>query len=260
MINEIIVELNNRGYKAKAETIIKNGIEKTGILVGEDNIRPVFYPNTTLTVNECVKEIINIYNSNATKANIDITKVTSWEYAKNNLQLCLQRKTNEDILKRKYLDMEMYVRVRVSENSTYKIKSGVFNVSEDEIFARAILNMKKDILVEDMVEIMAEMMGCDISEISDPNSQMIVITNKAKLNGAVAICDKELLSTIAKKYNSNLLIIPSSIHECIIYINNNPDMELYSNMVREVNETIEPEEILSDHAYFFNKETCEITW
>lgn len=38
-------------------------------------------------------------------------------------------------------------------------------------------------------------------------------------------------------------------------------METYSNMVREVNETqVEPEEVLSNHAYFFNKETCEISW
>lgn len=34
-----------------------------------------------------------------------------WEYAKNNLQLCLQRKTDETILKRNYLDMEMYARL-----------------------------------------------------------------------------------------------------------------------------------------------------
>ena len=94
-------------------------------------------------------------------------------------------------------------------------------------------------------------------DFSDP----YLMQNKEKVNGAVAICDKELLSNIAREHNSNLVILPSSIHECIIHIDNNPDMEMYSNMVREVNETqVEPEEVLSDHAYFFNKETCEISW
>ena len=181
----------------------------------------------------------------------------------NNLQLCLQRKTNEDILKRDYLDMEMYIRVKVAKDSTYKVKPGMFKeVSEDEIFARALLNAKENILVEDMAKMLANMMGCDISELPDTGeTKMIVVTNNEKVNGAVAICDKELLSNIAREYNSNLVILPSSIHECIIHIDNNPDMEMYSNMVRDVNKTqVEPEEILSDHAYFFNKETCEISW
>lgn len=159
--------------------------------------------------------------------------------------------------------MEMYVRVKVAEDATYKVKPGMFKeVSEDEIFARALLNAKENILVEDMAKMLANMIGCDISELPDMGeTKMIVVTNKEKVNGAVAICDKELLSNIAREYNSNLVILPSSIHECIIHIDNNPNMETYSNMVREVNETqVEPEEVLSNHAYFFNKETCEISW
>ena len=262
MMNEIIMELNNRGYKAESTTVVKNGVEKVGVIIGEGTIRPTIYPNLNLTVNECIREIINTYE-NVPKMNININEVTNWEYVKNNLQLCLQRKTNEDILKRDYLDMEMYIRVKVAKDSTYKVKPGMFKeVSEDEIFARALLNAKENILVEDMAKMLANMMGCDISELPDMNeAKMIVVTNKAKVNGAVAICDKELLSSIAKEYNSNLVILPSSIHECIIHIDNNPDMEMYSNMVREVNETqVEPEEVLSNHAYFFNKETCEISW
>ncbi len=262
MMNEIIMELNNRGYKAESTTVVKNGVEKVGVIIGEGTIRPIIYPNLNLTVDECIREIINTYE-NVPKMNININEVTNWEYVKNNLQLCLQRKTNEDILKRDYLDMEMYIGVKVTKDSTYKVKQGMFKeVSEDEIFARALLNAKENVLVEDMAKMLANMMGCDISELPDMGeTKMIVVTNKEKVNGAVAICDKELLSNIAREYNSNLVILPSSIHECIIHVDNEPDMKMYSNMVREVNETqVEPEEVLSDHAYFFNKETCEISW
>lgn len=262
MINEIIMELNNRGYKAESVTVVKNGIEKVGIIIGEGIIRPTIYPDLNHTVDECVSEIINTYE-NAPKIDINMDKIAKWDYVKNNLQLCLQRKTDENILKRDYLDMEMYIRVKVSKDATYKIKPGMFKeVSEDEIFARALLNAKENIFVEDMAKMLANMMGCDISELLDMGeTKMIVVTNKEKANGAVAICDKELLSSIAREYNSNLVILPSSIHECIIHIDNNPDMKKYSDMVREVNEAqVEPEEVLSNHAYFFNKETCEITW
>lgn len=262
MMNEIIAELNNRGYKAESVTVVKNGIEKVGIVIGKGIIRPTIYPNLNHTVNECVSEIINTYE-NTPKMNINTDKIVKWDYVKNNLQLCLQRKTDENILKRNYLDMEMYVRVKVAKDATYKIKPGMFKeVSEDEIFARALLNAKENILIEDMAKMLANMIGCDISELPDMGeTKMIVVTNKEKVNGTVAICDKELLSNIAREYNSNLVILPSSIHECIIHIDNEPDMKMYSNMVREVNATqVSPEEVLSDHAYFFNKETCEISW
>lgn len=35
MMNEIIAELNNRGYKAESTTVVKNGVEKVGIIIGE---------------------------------------------------------------------------------------------------------------------------------------------------------------------------------------------------------------------------------
>lgn len=260
MMNKIIKELNSRGYKAESTTTIKNGIEKSGVIVGEGVVRPVIYPNLELAMDECVKEIINIYE-HTPKMDDEIHKTISWEYAKDNLQLCLQKKSRENILKRDYLDMEMYVRVKVTKDATYKIKPGMFKeVGKDEIFARALLNAKENVLVEDMAKMLANMIGCD--ELPDTDeAKMIIVTNKEKVNGAVAICDKELLSNIAREYNSNLVILPSSIHECIVRIDNNPDMEMYSNMVREVNETqVAPEEILSDHAYFFDKETCEISW
>lgn len=91
MMNEIIAELNNRGYKAESVTVVKNGIEKVGIVIGEGIIRPTIYPSLNHTVNECVSEIINTYE-NTPKMNINTDKIVKWDYVKNNLQLCLQRK------------------------------------------------------------------------------------------------------------------------------------------------------------------------
>ena len=84
MMNEIIMELNNRGYKAESTTVVKNGVEKVGVIIGEGTIRPTIYPNLNLTVNECIREIINTYE-NVPKMNINVNEVTNWEYVKNNL-------------------------------------------------------------------------------------------------------------------------------------------------------------------------------
>ena len=92
---------------------------------------------------------------------------------------------------------------------------------------------------------------------------MIVVSNKTGHYGASTICDTEILGGLARDYESNLLIIPSSIHECIVIPINQLDMEVEeaTEIVKAVNTTEVPEEeILSDHVYIFNRETSKITW
>lgn len=271
VVNTVVNELNKRGYKAELTSVFKNGIEKVHVVIGNGKVRPSIDVDSLLVdgahnIDGIVSRAIAIY-SNSLNTSFDIPNITTWNYAKDHLQLCLQGKTNEPILKRHYLDLEMYVRVKVSEDGTYKVKPGMFKeISEDEIFARALLATKNNIVVEDMGKMLAEMMGgtLDFTDIMGsclPMPQPIIISNTEKTFGSAGICDKELLSKIAKEHNSSFVIIPSSIHECIIHLDNDPNMKEYNAMVREINATeVAPEEELSDYAYFFNKDTLEITW
>lgn len=273
VVNTVVDELNKRGYKAELMSVFKNGIEKTHIVIGNGEVRPLIDVDSLLAdppygIDSIVLRAITIYN-NSLATSFDVPNITTWNYAKDHLQLCLQGKTDEPILKHRYLDMEVYVRVKVSADGTYKVKPGMFKeIGEDEIFARALLATKNNIVVEDMGKMLAEMMGgaLNFADIINPCFPMaqpipIVISNTEKTFGSAGICDKELLSKIAREHNSSFVIIPSSIHECIIHLDNDPNMKKYNTMVHEVNATkIAPEERLSDHAYFFNKNTCEISW
>ena len=90
---------------------------------------------------------------------------------------------------------------------------------------------------------------------------MYVLTNKTKLNGSACILYHNLLQDFAETIESDLYLLPSSVHEILIlpsYIDNTPK-EL-SDIVREVNRTqLSAEEILSDHVYFYSRETGQIT-
>lgn len=263
MLNKITMELKNRGYNAEITTVVKNGVEKKGITIGDGNIKPTIYPDLTKTLDECVNEIINIYE-NTPENPYDVSKITSWEYAKDNLMICLQKKSNELILKRDFLDLEMYVRVDVSNGGTYKVKPNMFkDVSDDEVIARALFNTEKNTTINNMAKVIAEMMGCDIIDEFPGDNNSFVVTNKAKSYGAGVICNKKMLRAVANEYASNLVIIPSSIHECLLLcsVDDEPDMDAFATMVREVNENaVIPEEVLSDHAYFYNKEADKITF
>lgn len=257
MMNEVIAELQSRGYSAEATQTMKNGIAKDGVIMGEGKCRPIIYP-TKNTVDECVNEIIDVYKDCEKQQSYEDT-ITSWDFAKDHVFLCLQKQTNEDILKRNYLDLEQYVRVRIADDATYKVKPDMFpNVDTDEIFARAMKNTKEAVFVEDMAKMLAEMMGCELEDVPN-DAQCLVITNKEKYWGAASILCSDVLKEIAEEHDSNLVILPSSIHECLIRFDDDPDVEMYNDMVQSVNATeVLPTEVLSNHVYFYNRETGKI--
>ena len=88
----------------------------------------------------------------------------------------------------------------------------------------------------------------------DPNLQIFVITNQYGVNGASVILYPDLLDCIAQKLQSDLYLLPSSIHEFLILPEDEDCCEDYlTNMVLEVNRTeVATEDILSDHIYYYD--------
>ena len=97
-------------------------------------------------------------------------------------------------------------------------------------------------------------------ENNEKHHRMYVATNSLGINGSSVILYKEELHSLSDRLNSNLYILPSSIHEVIIVpAEDNIDKEQLLNMVKEVNETQVPiQEVLSDNVYYFNRETDEV--
>ena len=82
-----------------------------------------------------------------------------------------------------------------------------------------------------------------------------VLTNAAKINGAAVILYEGLLKTLAERFENDFWIIPSSVHETLLLLSAEENKEALNKMVQEVNETqLEPEDVLSDHVYYYAKE------
>ena len=109
---------------------------------------------------------------------------------------------------------------------------------------------------------------------------MYVLSNRTKLNGSACILYQDLLKNFAERLRSDLYILPSSIHEVLIIpVNsftspadpllssaNSPadtrqqSYRELSEMVQEVNATqLSTEDILSDHVYYYSRESSRIT-
>ncbi len=91
--------------------------------------------------------------------------------------------------------------------------------------------------------------------------QFYLVSNRRGKLGAICMCYPGVLESLSQRFEASLYVIPSSIHECMVI----PDYDVFpeeclSDMVRDVNEkTVKPQEILSDHVYYYHRESGELT-
>lgn len=265
--------------KVFSQTVQKGNKKLTGISIGEGDICPVVYVEDFKDLfdsgnyEDVAKEMIKICKNavkNNNVVNMNVENITSWDYAKEHLLLCIKPASNEnDFITIPYLDLELYFRVNLSEG-TYKVNEkmlDMWKVSKKELLEIAFHSNKyvtssmKDILIAMLKDNGAP--DFQIKEIENDNStNQTVITTSNNLFGASALYHKEILKRVAEQYESDLYIIPSSIHELIACpLNDYATMEDMNKMVRDVNNTeVSPEEILSNHVYIFHRNTMDIDW
>jgi hypothetical protein len=90
--------------------------------------------------------------------------------------------------------------------------------------------------------------------------KMYILTNQKGINGASCLLYENVIRQFAGQMNTDLYILPSSIHE-IILIPGEQSMkkEVFARMVEDVNRTqVAAEEVLSDHVYYYSREKDRI--
>jgi len=260
----IIKALTEKGMEAQVADVTKNGVTLQGIALGTGTVRPTIYIEQFVDyaddeVEDVVDAIMYQYNKAIEDVPvIDVYNLLNWDYAKTRLQLCIQQKGNEDIVKRDFLDLEEYVRVIASKDEngmgSFKVRPEHlerFGITEETLFHAAWDCTVPTFKFEDMSQI-APM----------PKGMMIVATNETKLNGAVVMKAMEKLLEIADEYDKDLAILPSSIHEILLVpIDEETDFSHLNAMVQEVNETeLTDDEVLSDHIYWYLRQSKEIIY
>lgn len=95
----------------------------------------------------------------------------------------------------------------------------------------------------------------------DDDGPLYVLSNTQRFFGASCLLYKNKLKEFAELKNSDLYILPSSIHEVIIIPKRlSPDYESLCRMVKEINETeVDACDRLSDRVYRFSLETGKIS-
>lgn len=153
---------------------------------------------------------------------------------------------------REYLDLSIIYRyaVNISDNDIATttinyILMDDFKLTEEELYEAAYKNTRR-ILKPKVV--------------SPGFPGFYMITNDQNIFGANGILYKDIIAKEAKKLNTDIYLIPSSIHEFLIQpVSNNLKPKDLKEIIKDANEhVIDPEDYLSDSLYIYKLETDTI--
>lgn len=272
----IVERMREKGYEAKVTTVTKNSVEfqaislafssKMGIHVYGSEFERML---ENLSEKEIVDALLSVYEKAKQEDSACCTNLTKEMSEKSflleNVYLGLQKKTNEEIVKKFYPDfndLEGYLYLRApGENgafytmnitSSHLTKAGI---TEEELWEVAEKNTRSEAKIQNIFDFMDKSLDIPSNEVLEVDFPMYTLTNEILMKGAAAVLCKSLLSDFAKEQNAKrIFVLPSSIHEVILLPDDGKyteeDICWMNETVRIANATdLEPQEVLSDRVY-----------
>ena len=210
-----------------------------------------------------------------------IEKLNDVEWVKNHMIMqFINTERNQELLKtlphREFLDLSIIYRIIFEapmEGMSSIIKNKMaknYNLSEEDLYQIAYENTRKisepillpssrvyfEMFINEHDEIPDELLSLlkqqDVNE-----KEMYVMTNKSKCYAAAGILYDDILSELADKFESDLYVMPSSIHDMmVVSAKEYYDTEILFDMVKSANEeSVALEEQLSNQVYHYSRET-----
>jgi hypothetical protein len=183
------------------------------------------------------------------------------------------------------LSMVFYILLQLDEEGTATVQISnahlkMWGINREQLYPAAIKNASvllpaefftMHYAIEEMLEEAAGEEGDSVkrrdekenllSQIGEqPEDTMYVLTNFIRYCGAACVFYPHILDMIGEMLKEDYFVLPSSIHEVIVVPESKGlDAEEMCKMVKEINETqVAPEEVLSDHAYFYRRKERQL--
>lgn len=271
-------------YRLSIRSVPKNNqIFLDGLIIQEKNcnLSPTIYLNpyyaryqNGLSMFSILEEIKNIYAVNRPTGSIDVGFFTDFAQVRDRICMKLiHYEKNRELLKEvphvRFLDLAIVFYYLISlipgENATiliYENHRTHWNISPELLLQCARENTPRLLpyYLDDIFSILSDL--DDLEEYSANHIRpLYVLTNSEKLFGASTLLYPDLISSIAERMNRDLLIFPSSIHEILLLpLAESEHPTDYDSIIRDINQShLLPDEILSDHAYYYSRREDQIS-
>ena len=278
-----VAEILGEDYQVTLQEVRKNnGVVLLGlvILAEGQNVSPTIYLSPFLaayeegvSLSELVRNLLEIYRNDKMQKKMDLSFFRDFSRVRE--RVCyrlIHAGKNRELLKKiphvPFLDLAICFYYAYEDNCigsgsilVYNTHMEMWQTDTAELMGLAQNNTPR--LFPWQWESMEKLMMSRMPETGwecSPVTCMDVVTNKSKMHGAACMLYPGVLQQLAKRYGSDFYIIPSSLHEVILlpcYNSINPG-EL-KQLIKEVNRfQLEPEEVLSDNLYYFNRKEGKV--
>ena len=278
-LKNLVQEKSDADMKVEIIQILKNNQIKSENLTYKSQdynlfpsirLQELYQKYQELGMDWCVDQTVSILK-NVKRIHED-QLMGSWESAKGRIVVELVKEAwNRELLEklpyRAFLDLAVIYRLKMWECKSGDAVQTVtnkmmehWNITEEELYEAALANLQKEEFeiiggyqaVQDMIEELI-----DVKEESEFHEWMYIFTNRSRIKGAAAMLRTDLLDRFAKAQESDLIILPSSVHEVILLPTmDDEDAAELRRIVQDINEKeVQEEERLSDEVYYFRRST-----
>ena len=248
------------------------------------NMSPTIYLNPYfhryldgVSLEDIYEDILNVYEKNIPKEDFDISMFRDYTKAKERIVMKLiNAEKNKYLLKSVphilIYDLAIVFVCNVSDVMNeyaailiYNQHLSLWNVDTDALYEVAKINSPK--LLPPHLDNLHDVFQ-HITDESLPFLEELginILTNHKKVYGATCMVYPDLLEEIADIFEDDVIIIPSSVHDLLVFPKNNLPrgytLEDIDIMIQDVNETeLTDSEVLSDHVYCYHRDTKKITY
>ncbi len=257
------------------QNVLKNNVTLTGIHFTpkdfESGIKPIVYvddfykayKNNQITKKEILRQISDcLLNQPVLPQEKLADLIFDYEKAKSRIipVLCnteLNTERLKNIVHQEFDDLSCIYKIFLPfgpKNASVTVTEQFlnnWNITIEDIHKQAIANLDRSCFMEQI--------GCFLNSISHSNigqldAPMFIVSAHNNLLGASCILNTQFMNEIAEGFGEDFYILPSSIHECIVVPESAvTSVEDLNNMITFINkESVEDEEILSNHAYAYD--------
>ncbi|SFP95638.1 hypothetical protein SAMN02910358_00259 [Lachnospiraceae bacterium XBB1006] len=282
--NELLEALRNHfvsPYHVETTMVTKNNTQQREafrIHLDGSSIAPTIYPrqiyenngHKPFSVENIVKQLESSFLDESTPLSHFMEHIHSYEDVKDYIILkVIGQSTNRDLLETipfypltdLAIAFSIFVPVKEKDYGTIQITNAMmqtWGVTKADLYRQAQVNSPR--LLPKRIHSMHSFLARYEAAHPTPPHSMYILTNHSELCGASCLAYEHLLADISERFSSSFYILPSSIHECILIPASDPSrLDELTKTVQEVNETVlDPTDILSDHAYYYDRTTGNI--
>lgn len=268
---ELYVEVVNKVNRKLDGIMLKSNTEKIKVF-------PTLYINDmylNYLSNGNLEEVLQDAAKCMNRAFMEVSEVIDIDYdsVKDNIVFqLLNTLLNEEMLReiphREFHDLSIIYRW-IAKIDEFGIQSSIvynnfakeLGMSEEQLFQYAVANTKRifPCTIRSTNEVMrdiSENYGIMKEFIEMPEDKMMwIISNERDFYGASSIIYEENLHNLAMKIGTDLYVLPSSIHECMVVSVDMGDAYELAEVVYDINmDQVALEERLSNQVYYYDKD------